>query len=410
MSTRPLTAPENEAFRLARMVAAEVAPYLMTALFAARPVAAPGLGTFAVDASWRLYLDPDCLVGEGSWSTPLTAGVLLHEVGHLVRDHAGRTEGLARPHHALAWNLATDAEINDDLLAAGVALPEGVVTPADLACESGDFAENYYAALTGSDNLPDDGGGGCGSGAGTVALGVELPPGDTMGGAAEAVSDAEGDLLRRRIARDVLDHGDGGMGRGTVPAGLTRWATRTLVPPTVPWTRVLRASVRRAVADCAGRVTYSYRRPSRRRVPRVLLPAMRAPKVAVAVVVDTSGSMSQDALDAALSEVDGVLRASQVDGVTVVACDADATRAQRVRSATAVTLAGGGGTDMRVGIDAAMASKPTPNVIVVLTDGYTPWPDRPGRARLVCGIINDGQMPPTPAWATTVHITTGSEA
>ena len=66
----------------------------MHALFAAAPVAAPGLGTFAVDKAWRLYLDPALLVGPGRWQ-PTTAGaVLQHEVGHLIRDHAGRAEAL----------------------------------------------------------------------------------------------------------------------------------------------------------------------------------------------------------------------------------------------------------------------------------------------------------------------------
>lgn len=62
---RVLAPDELRAFRLARLVSAEQMPYFMRALFAAQPVAAPGLGTFAVDAQWRLYLDPALLVGSG---------------------------------------------------------------------------------------------------------------------------------------------------------------------------------------------------------------------------------------------------------------------------------------------------------------------------------------------------------
>lgn len=43
MTSRPLNDVESEAFRLGRLVAAEQAPYFMHALFAATPVAAPGL-------------------------------------------------------------------------------------------------------------------------------------------------------------------------------------------------------------------------------------------------------------------------------------------------------------------------------------------------------------------------------
>jgi predicted metal-dependent peptidase len=408
---RPLSGTEGDAFRLARLVAAERGPYFMTALFAARPVAAEGLGTFAVDREWRLYLDPALLVGPQAWAIEACAGVLLHEVGHLIRDHAGRAETLPAPRSLLAWNLAGDCEINDDLLAAGVMLPGEAVTPAALGMPDSQFAEWYYAALnpdepdTAERESLDDGGPGCGSGAGSEAVPGELAEtGDSIGAA--PVSDAEADLLRRRIARDVLDHVPGA-GRGTAPAGLARWASQVLAPPTIPWTRVLRAAVRRAVADRAGRVDYSYARPSRRRVPGIVKPSLRSPVVRVSVVVDTSGSMGQGDLDAALGEVAGVLRASGIDrdAVTLVSCDAAAASAVRVRSLSTIRLSGGGGTDMRVGISAAEGLRPRPDIVVVLTDGLTPWPQHPSRALLVCGIITAAETPPpTPPWACTVLI------
>lgn len=410
-AARALSAPEREAFRLGRLVAAERAPYFMHALFAAAPVAAPGLGTFAVDGAWRLYLDPALLVGDGRWESPTVAAVLLHEVGHLLRDHAGRAQALPAPRHHLAWNLAGDAEINDDLLAAGVPLPEGVVTPAALGCQDGDLAETYYAHLVPPDGsgpgLPDDGAAGCGSGSGCPAVPGELPAGVGLGdGSAAPVGPAEADFVRRRVAADVRA-AEAAKGRGSVPGGLARWAATVLAPPTVAWDRLLRAAVRRAVAERAGRVDYTYSRPSRRTVPGILKPAMRAPSVGVSVVVDTSGSMSQGDLDAAMGEVTGVLRSSGVarERVQLLSCDAAATTAQRVRSAAAVRLSGGGGTDMRVGIAVAEQARPAPDVVVVLTDGDTPWPDAPTRARLVCAVISDREPHGTPPWASTVHIT-----
>ena len=403
---RALTGPEHEAFRLARLVSAEVCPYFMHALFAAQPVAAPGLGTFAVDARWRLYLDPEQLVGARAWPTPLAGAVLLHEVGHLVRQHADRAEALPHPVDASRWNWAADAEINDDLLAAGVVLPEGVVAPESFGCAAGGVAEDYYAAL-GDPSSPwaddEDGDGpGCGSGAGGVGW-----PGEC---AADAVTEspgldaAEADLVRRNVAHAVRE--TGGVGRGSAPQGVLRWAERVLTPPTVSWDRLLRALVRRAVADAAGRTDYTYARPSRRRVPGVVLPAMRAPSLGVSLVVDTSGSMRAIDLDAAMSETVGVLRSAGVarDRVLILACDAATTVPQRVRSIREVRLVGGGGTDMRVGIAAAQAARPAPQVVVVFTDGDTPWPAVPARARLVCAVIGNPHAQ-TPPWARTVHIT-----
>jgi hypothetical protein len=61
---------------------------------------------------------------------------------------------------------------------------------------------------------------------------------------------------------------------------------------------------------------------------------------------------------------------------------------------------------MRVGIVAAENTRPHPDVIVVFTDGYTPWPDRPTRARLVIGIIGDQRTAAhVPGWATAVLVT-----
>ena len=404
---RELTRGEQDAFRLARLNAAEAMPYFMHALFATAPVAAPGLGTFAVDARWRVYLDPAQLVGPQAWSPRVAGAVLLHEVGHLIRDHAGRATALPQPHRHLEWNLAGDAEINDDLLGAGVALPAGVITPAALGCADNDLAEHYYTHLTENSNAGggagDDGGPGCGGGAGSGSVPAEA---DTaVAQVATGISDAEGDFVRRTVAQDVAAHAHA-KGRGSVPAGLARWANRVLRPPTVAWERLLRAAVRRAVATQAGRTDYTYSRPSRRQVPGIITPAMRGPAVVVSLVIDTSGSMSPTDLDAAMSEVHGVLASGGIarHQVRLVSCDAAATKAQRVHTAGAVELSGGGGTDMRVGIAAAEASKPAPHVVIVLTDGDTPWPQHPTRARLVCGVISPHPPHDTPPWATTVHI------
>ncbi|MFD7161400.1 VWA-like domain-containing protein [Kribbella sp. NPDC059898] len=419
---RALSGIELDAFRALRVVAGESMPYFLHALFAVSPVAAPGLGTFAVDAHWRLYMDPDLLIGPARWSPVEGGAALLHEVNHLLRDHAERADALPIPRSHIAFNLAGDAEINDDLIAAGVRLPEGVVTPSALGLPDGLLAEQYYAALRkAAEAHPDllagmdDGGPGCGSGAGTSAVAGELPapqidgngPGAGVPDGTGGLSAAAAGMVRRAVAVAVQEYGVS-KGRGTLPAGLERWAASTLAPSTVAWTRLLRAAVRRAVSAAASRTDYTYLRPSRRRVAGVVLPAMRGRQVRVTIVVDTSASMGAEDLAAAMGEVGGVLRAGQVsrDRVRLLSCDAETGVPQKVASVAAIKLVGGGGTDMRVGIDAAMADRPAPDVVVVLTDGYTPWPGQPIDARLICAVITDGsaQCPQTPSWATTVTI------
>lgn len=137
---------------------------------------------------------------------------------------------------------------------------------------------------------------------------------------------------------------------------------------------------------------------------------MRRPLTTVAVVLDTSGSMSDHMIDAALSAVTGLLTAAGVarDQVHVLSCHAAVTATTRVRKATDVNITGRGGTDMRVGITAAQAWRLSPDVIVVLTDGYTPWPGRPTRARLVIALIGSNlDAAQCPSWARVVSVAGG---
>jgi predicted metal-dependent peptidase len=138
----------------------------------------------------------------------------------------------------------------------------------------------------------------------------------------------------------------------------------------------------------------------------VVFPSLRRPMPRVAVVVDTSGSMGADELRAVLGEVAGVLRAVGIgrNRVTVLSCDADVHAVRRVNTVGDVVLAGGGGTDMRVGIDQAMRNAERPHIIIVLTDGYTPWPDaRPGNVRVIAGLVGEN-APEPPSWIESVHI------
>jgi predicted metal-dependent peptidase len=175
----------------------------------------------------------------------------------------------------------------------------------------------------------------------------------------------------------------------------------------VDWREVLAGSTRQAIGWATGAVDYTYQRPSRRAaaLPRVVMPSLRRPLPTVAIVVDTSGSMADTDLAAAMAEVAGVLRGVGIRGnrITVFACDAAAGVAQRVARAEELSLTGGGGTDMREGIAAALDLTPRPDVVVVLTDGFTPWPADPVPARVIAGLLG-ADPPPPPTWMESVRI------
>ena len=393
-----------EGLAAARLWAATKFPYLATGVFGAQVIADQGSGTVSVDESWRMRADPEVTA---DWTPAQFGSVLIHHVCHLLRTHGERAQGTGvRPDEAADWILAADAEINDDLVPAGLELPGRPVLPRDLRAEDGLLAEQYFAGMrrhagrAGENQARSGPWLDCGSG----ADGIPRPGQGRRGGRGEGgLPRWQADLLRRQVAQDVIAHGKQ---PGTVPAGLLRWAEEVLSPK-VNWRAVLAAELRRAVAEVSGAVDYSYRRPSRRSAVAgpVVLPALRRPVPEVAVVCDTSGSMTEDLLAMVLAEVEGLLRAlGLARQVRVLACDTAVAPVQRVSSARQVELIGGGGTDMGAGIGAAAALRPRPAVTVVLTDGYTPWPAAaPKGMRVVVGLLGD-RAPEAPPWTRSVRV------
>ena len=377
----------------ARLLAAGYQPYLAVALYALQPCEEPGLGTFAVDARWRLFVDPDALE---RWSVEEVAGVLLHEVGHVLRSHGDRaTEAGVDVTTKHAWNVAADAEINDDLVADGVTLPGGGILPSTLHLPGGRAAEYYFERIRGRSSLP-----GCACGEGAHGVGGSQPSDgvDLHSG----LGPIEQDLLRRLVALNVVAFSRGRQaGKGS--GGWLRWA-EALLHPVVDWRRALRTSIRAGVFQTAGRIDYSYRRPSRRSIPDVILPSLVQPVPQVSVVLDTSGSMD-DLLSIAWTEVLGILRSlgTRRQALTVWAGDTNASLVRNV--AARVELVGGGGTDLRIGISAALCARPRPDLLIVLTDGYTPWPESPPNQPVIIGLVGDApSSPPPPAWAKVIAI------
>lgn len=426
-------------FAAARIQATQLMPYFSSAVMGLVPHQMPGLKTMAVTKRGVLIWDPEL---SKVWGVKEAAWTLLHEASHWVRNHLGRAEQVgatAQPDLALLWNYAADAEIDDDLVAAGAQYPrvDGKfiheelaghqihyqVLPGDFGQPEGRLAEEYYAALRrqapkkgkagmaqrqgengagkpgkGKAQAPGDGdvvvphGGcaGCGSGAGAKAGELE----DTVP-AELGKSTAEQRRVQRAVAEAVRQHA-ASKGRGSVPAGLQRWAEEVLGPPQVAWQQELARVVRNAVAYRPGAGDYRYDRPSRRQGAigygsgKPVFPALRMPIPAVAVIQDTSGSMGDESIKEGLQEVKGILAAVGAE-VAFYACDADVHSAVRIRNVkeAANAMKGGGGTDMKPAIEAACKAARRPEVLVICTDGHIgdpgPEPMRMNCIWLVCG-------------------------
>ncbi|MFC8531613.1 VWA-like domain-containing protein [Nocardia sp. NPDC057227] len=391
----------------ARLLAAAARPYLATVLYALHLVESRRVPTMGVDRYWRCYVSPAFVERT---PIPELASVLVHEVSHLVRDHHGRSDRFARVHdlsgpaERLRMNIAADAEINDDAFGDGLVEPSGAVLPALLGLDSGQLMEDYLrqfrlGRLTEAMAWLD-----CGSGADGLDRDWELGP-----DGADALGEQEREAARFRVAQSIA-------GRpGTASRGWRRWAEEALHPPQ-PWRDLLGAAIRAAASAAGAGDDYTYGRPARRSaaLPGLVLPSLRRTPPRVAVVIDTSGSVSDADLGSALLETAAIARAAggRRDLVTVLSCDAAAHIAAPLCRATAIPLIGGGGTDLRTGFTRALRLRP--DVIVVLTDGYTPWPSTRPPCRTVVGLFpgrppsysehSDHVPDHPPPWARVVRI------
>ncbi|MFC7648365.1 hypothetical protein ACFQX6_53920 [Streptosporangium lutulentum] len=194
------------------------------------------------------------------------AGVWVHEVSHLLRDHHGRSDrvaverGLTGPGDRLRMNIAADCEINDDVFGDGLARPEGAVEPGILGLPEGELMEDYLRQFrlgpyTQSLVWLD-----CGSGADGLEREWDLGPDGANG-----LSPQERDAVRFRVAEGITAR------PGNVPHGWRRWVEEAFHPPQ-PWRELLGAAVRSAASGPGAGEDYIYglavtaiRRPPRRR-------------------------------------------------------------------------------------------------------------------------------------------------
>ncbi|WP_327120133.1 VWA-like domain-containing protein [Streptomyces sp. NBC_01341] len=395
----------------ARLQAVRARPYLATALFALHTVESRQVPTMAVDRHWRCYVSPGFVA-----RTPVEelAGIWVHEVSHLLRDHHGRSDrvarqrGLAGPGERLRMNIAADCEINDDVFGEGLVQPEGAVMPESLHLAPGELMEDYLRQFRLGPRTREFTWLDCGSGADGLEREWDLGP-----DGAHALSAQEQDAVRFRVAQGIT-------GRpGNASRGWQRWAEEAFHPPQA-WRDLLGSAVRSAASAAGGGEDYTYGRPSRRSagVPGAVLPSLRRRPPRVTVVIDTSGSVSDAELGSALLEVAAISRAvgGRRDLVSVLSCDAAAGVVHPLCRAEGIPLVGGGGTDLRAGFARALRSRPGPDVVVVLTDGQTRWPSVKPACRTVVGLFprvrrsswdeDDPDYVPRspPEWARTVVI------
>lgn len=153
-----------------------------------------------------------------------------------------------------------------------------------------------------------------------------------------------------------------------------------LTAPKIDWREQLREFMS---AVSQGHDDSTWRRPNRRWLGEDLyMPSSISESMGSLVVgIDTSGSVTGEMVSAFLSEVVGICQNVKPEVLHLIECDATIQSHKVFDQGSldqlgAITeLHGGGGTDMRVIFRHIAQQNIKPEAIVILTDGYTPFPE-----------------------------------
>jgi len=283
--------------------------------------------------------------------------VLAHEALHILLQHLPRMkEYFARgvgpdgtAYNPKVMGYATDYVINSTLVESGVgSMPDiGLI---DSRFTSGMSADEVY-----------------------IELMKNPPPDDEPGGFDEHSMDGEDAPTDAEVKQAAAAAAAAQKVRGSMPGSLQRIVDE-LIEGKVDWRDQLREFVQRTV----GIGERTWKRPFKRRLvmaPGVYTPGRISETMGeLAIVIDTSGSISQDELNTFLSEVDSIVKEVSPRRAAIFWTDSKVAGIDDIDDTTNLldlSPKGGGGTDMEAAFPVIEEHILDCEAIIVLTDGYT---------------------------------------
>ena len=343
--------------------------------------------TMGVFASGRLVANPD-------FTARLNDNDLVFVLAHELLHLALRTHERAKGSGQLEFNYAHDYIINDMLRSAlGVAtIPAGGLdmpgarekSAEQIVVEmrrNGDFVSSRTRVWDGELTV-------AGRVFGPQAAGNGMPgsdeSGDVLGDVREREMFPEDAADQARRAKEVGELAARGLALGRAMGamrgrGTEAGAARQLVDAlrgiySTPWQMALQTWLEGVVP---GERTFA--RPSRRGADRadVVLPGRRRHSWMLNVVLDTSGSMSEE-IPRALGAIADFCDAAAVDDIRLVQCDTQVTSDEVLTPAAlaAYEVSGYGGSDLTPAM-LALADDPRVTAAIVITDGDISYPAEP---------------------------------
>ena len=290
---------------------------------------------------------------------PELRAVILHENKHKMYRHIATWKHLWKQNPSKA-NRACDYVINLEIS------DEGKASNGFIQLPKCGLYDEQYRGLNSAEVFAllddDDGGSGGGSGEGIDEHGWED---------AESMSEEEKQELGKQIDQAIRQ---GAILAGKVGGTLDRCFT-DLMSAKVDWREALREFIS---STCAGKDDSTWRKPNRRWLQNDLyLPSTISETMGrIVVAVDTSGSITGDAVNRFLSEVVGIMNNVNPEIVDLLYWDGEVAghevygQGEGDKLMASTKPKGGGGTSPSCITKYLKKQNIVPECVVVLTDGY----------------------------------------
>jgi predicted metal-dependent peptidase len=325
--------------------------------------------TTSTDAR-SFYYNPDYI---DALSLEQTQFVLANQALHCALSHFTRRQHRSR----FRWDIACDHAINPLLVEDGLIPPPGTLV---LECYEGMTAEEIYPYIDENDSdepeeQPRHDGDGSGDAREDSSGGkLDSSANDDARGAGrpQPLSAAEQESLSVQWQQRLAGAAQQAQQAGKL-GGLLGRMVGELMQPKLPWRLLLARYMTQYARD-----DYSYMRPSRREGD-MIFPSLRSAQADICVVLDTSGSITEQEIDEFMSEIDaikGQLRAR----ILLHACDTALAAGgpwlfepwDEFRLPTSIQ--GGGGTDFRPIFEWISSQGREPDLLLYFTDAQGEFP------------------------------------
>jgi len=334
--------------------------------------------TLAVDATATIYINPDFIE---QWSPDQVMWGLCHEIGHVMAMHAVR-RGSRNPKR---WNIAGDAWINDMLKECKIGEP--IPNCVDMPGSYKKFTEQIYEEM-----MKESGEGGEGrDGQDGIGDDVIYGVGDEDGNQKGPLTEGEIREIEAEVKIMIAQAAQAAKMQGKLPGMLADIVAESLESK-VPWYEHLEK-----YATSKMRSRWDWTVPNRRYISQGIILPSRPQKPTIGTVViqsDISGSVSKREFDHFAGHALRIMEECNPKKVYVLYTDTQVQRCDEFDQDEKPVLSfySGGGTDMTAGFEYIKEHGIEPDVVITLTDGYTPYPENPEFDAVWC-VSTDAEVP-----------------